>query len=417
VTLEVTVDLKGTLLEMEGAIQEASNAVGHCATEEALKRFDTDGSPIRVGALKLTARGRDPKPYQTPYGVVEVERYVYQTSRGGRIYCPLEQQARIIRGATPLFASQISHKYAQLNARAVQTDLAQNHGRKIATSYIQHVAEWVGDIAAAKEEDWEYQLPRLAGGIATVVASLDGAMIPMADSDGWREAMVGTLSFYDHDGERQHTLYLAAAPEYGKHAFTERFAREIARAKQHHPEARWLGIADGAASNWAFLEQHTQRQLIDFFHATEYIGKLAQARWPQRHAEDQRAAWQHAHCNRLKHDRGVLEELVAEAARLSRLSSLSQTLRDDAYSAWTYFNNHRHQMDYPGFLAEGLPIGSGVTEAACKSLVKQRLCASGMRWKTKGAKIVLSLRALTNTVGRWSQFWQKIDQFGAEFFG
>ena len=105
VTLEVTVDLKGTLLEMEGAIQEASNAVGRCATEEALKRFDTDGSPIRVGALKLTARGRDPKPYQTPYGVVDVERYVYQTSRGGRIYCPLEQQARIIRGATPLFAS------------------------------------------------------------------------------------------------------------------------------------------------------------------------------------------------------------------------------------------------------------------------------------------------------------------------
>jgi hypothetical protein len=194
-------------------------------------------------------------------------------------------------------------------------------------------------------------------------------------------------------------------------------AREIARAKQHHPEARWLGIADGAASNWAFLEQHTERQLIDFFHASEYIGKLAQARWPQRHGEDQRAAWQHAHCNRLKHDRGVLEELVAEAARLSRLSTLSQTLRDDAYSAWTYFNNHRHQMDYPGFLAEGLPIGSGVTEAACKSLVKQRRCASGMRWKTKGAKIVLSLRALTNTVGRWSQFWQKIDQFGAECFG
>jgi hypothetical protein len=45
--------------------------------------------------------------------------------------------------------------------------------------------------------------------------------------------------------------------------------------------------------------------------------------------------------------------------------------------------------------------------------------ASGMRWKTKGAKIaiVLSLRALTNTAGRWAQFWQKIDQFGAECFG
>ena len=416
-TVAVTVRLTGSLLEMEAAIQEATNAVGCCATEEALKRFDTDGSPIRVGPLKLTARGRDPKPYQTPYGEVAVERYVYQTSSGGRIYCPLEHQARIVRGATPLFASQLSHKYAQLNARAVQTDLAQNHGRAVATSYIQNVAEWVGTIAAAKEEDWEYDLPRLAGGIATVAVSLDGAMIPMADSDGWREAMVGTVSFYDHDGERQHTIYLAAAPEYGKQTFTERLAREIARAKQHYPEACYLGIADGAASNWAFLEQHTERQLIDFFHATEYIGKLAQARYPQRTAEDKRAAWQHAHCHRLKHDPAVLDEFIAEAARLSRLASLSQTLRDDAYSAWTYFNNHRHQMDYPGFLAEHLPIGSGVTEAACKSLVKQRLCASGMRWKTKGAKIVLSLRALTNTVGRWTQFWQKIDQFGAECFG
>ena len=110
----------------------------------------------------------------------------------------------------------------------------------------------------------------------------------------------------------------------------------------------------------------------------------------------------------------MIDELVAQAAQLSRRSSLSQTMREQAYSAWTYFTNHRYQMDYPGFLAEGLPIGSGVTEAACKSLVKQRLCASGMRWKETGAKIVLSLRALTNTVGRWTQFWQKIDQFGAE---
>lgn len=134
VTVEVTVQLNGSLLEMEGAIQEATNAVGRRVTQEALQRFDADGSPIRVGEIKLTARGRDRKEYQTPYGAVDVERYVYQSSRGGRIYCPLEQQARIVRGATPRFASQISHKYAQLNVRAVQADLEQNHGRAVATS-------------------------------------------------------------------------------------------------------------------------------------------------------------------------------------------------------------------------------------------------------------------------------------------
>ncbi|WP_295430879.1 ISKra4 family transposase [uncultured Thiodictyon sp.] len=417
VTVEVTVRLSGSLLDMEGAIQEATNAVGCCATEEAPQPFDTDGSAIRVGAIKLTARGRDPKEYQTPYGPVEVERYVYQSSRGGRIYCPLEHQARIVRGATPRFASQLSHKYAQLNVRAVQADLEQNHGRTIATSSIQNVAEWVGTIATAKEEDWEYAMPALETPIATVVVSLDGAMIPMADSAGWREAMVGTLSFYDGEGERQHTIYLAAAPEYGKQEFRQRMEREIRRAKQHFPEALYLGIADGAASNWRFLEQHTDRQLIDFFHATEYVGKIAQATHPQRQAEGKRAQWQSAHCTMLKHDPAALDLLIGEAARLSQRHTLSQTLRDDVLSAWTYFTNHRHQMDYPGFVAAGLPIGSGVTEAACKTLVKQRLCASGMRWKNKGAKIVLSLRALTHTTGRWAQLWQKIDQVGVECRG
>jgi hypothetical protein len=414
VTVEVTVRLSGSLLEMEGTIQEATNAVGRCVTEEALQRFDTDGSAMRIGGIKLTARGRDPKEYQTPYGAVEIERYVYQSSRGGRIYCPLEHQGRIVRGATPRFASQLSHKYAHLNVRAVQADLAQNHGRTVAASYIQNVAEWVGTIATAKEEDWVYALPALERPIATVVVSLDGAMIPMADSEGYREAMVGTLSFYDPQGERQHTIYLAAAPEYGKAEFLQRMEREIARAKQQFPDALYLGIADGAASNWRFLEQHTERQLIDFFHTTEYVGKIAQALYPHRHAEAQRGHWQHAHCTKLKHDPDALDVLIGEAARLSQRRSLAQKVRDDVLSAWTYLTNHRHQMDYPAFTAAGLPIGSGVTEAACKTLVKQRLCASGMRWKNKGAKIVLSLRALTNTVGRWTQFWQKIDQFGAE---
>ena len=64
-----------------------------------------------------------------------------------------------MRGATPRFASQISPKYAHLNVRAVQADLEQNHGRKVAASSIQNVAEWVGTIAIAKDEDWEHEMP------------------------------------------------------------------------------------------------------------------------------------------------------------------------------------------------------------------------------------------------------------------
>ncbi len=107
------------MLEAEGRIQEACNEVGMRASAEALKRFDTDGSPIVLGAIKWTKRCASPKVYQTPYGAVEVERNVYQTSQGGRIYCPLEAAARIIRHATPRLPSSSPHKYAQMNVNAV----------------------------------------------------------------------------------------------------------------------------------------------------------------------------------------------------------------------------------------------------------------------------------------------------------
>lgn len=60
----------------------------------------------------------------------------------------------------------------------------------------------------------------------------------------------------------------------------------------------------------------------------------------------------------------------------------------------------------------GWPIRSGVTEAACKTLVKQHLCCAGMRWMERGAQLVLSLRELLQSETHWDQFWHKIEQFG-----
>jgi hypothetical protein len=83
-------------------------------------------------------------------------------------------------------------------------------------------------------------------------------------------------------------------------------------------------------------------------------------------------------------------------------------------SALTYFGNQVKggRMNYAEMVAAKIPIGSGVTEAACKVLVKQRLCGSGMRWKERGAAAVLSLRCLTYTAGRWDQFWSRVDRSG-----
>jgi hypothetical protein len=92
--------------------------------------------------------------------------------------------------------------------------------------------------------------------------------------------------------------------------------------------------------------------------------------------------------------------------------SHSKNITEKLQAAITYYENHQHQMNYSQYREKKYPIGSGVTEAACKTLVKQRLCCSGMRWKEKGAGTILSLRALVLTKERWRQFWAKLDQYG-----
>ena len=410
-TIEVTVNISGSMLHAEERIQQAVNEVGCLATQQALKQFDTDGTAIITGNIKWTKRASSSKKYQTPYGEVEISRHVYQSSKGGKIYCPLEQSARIIRHATPRFAKQLSHKYAQLNVNEVCSDLWENHMRKIAASYVQNVADWVGSIACAKEEQWEYTTPQLDRAVKTVVLSLDGAHIPIKE-EGYRQAMVGTISLYNPDGERLHTIYLGEAPEYGKTTFMQRLTTEIERVKALYPQALYLGIADGAVDNWSFLEQHADKLLLDYFHASEYLPHLAQAAYPSKTDNPQCETWLAERRHPLKHEPGFVDRLIEEAQRLLNKKSLSKTVRENLNKALTYFSKQRHRMDYASFHANNLPIGSGVTEAACKVLVKQRLCGSGMRWKEKGVKVVLSLRALVQSSGRWVQFWDKINQFG-----
>ena len=412
-TLQVTVKISGSLMEMENAILDGCNEMGSLATAEALQKFDTDGSPIKLGEVKMTVRDKTNKTYQTPYGGVLIQRNVYQSSKGGKIYCPLENKAQIIRGATPKFAQQISHKYANMNAPAVCQDLKENHHRKIAHSYLQDVSDWVGSIAQAKEEVWDYATPTLNEAISTVVVSLDGAFILMRE-EGYREAMVGNISLYDVTGKRQHTVYLGEAPEYGKGTFLHRLEKEISRIKKQYPDALYLGIADGAKNNWTFLEKHTSRQLLDYFHVTEYLATVSYAAYPGKTDKPKREIWLNERCTQLKHDSGAVEKLIAEMHRLTRKTSLTKSIKENLDAALTYFVNHRHMMDYATQIKKQLPIGSGVTEAACKTLVKQRLCGSGMRWKNKGAKVILSLRALVQSKGRWQQFWGNIEQYGAQ---
>lgn len=408
VTLEVRVDISGAMLDAEERIQEALNEAGMLATQEALQRFDTDGAAIMTGAIKWTSKGQEEKIYQTPYGAVPVARHVYQTSAGGKTYCPLDRDARIVVHSTPRFARMVSYKVAHNPITVVQQDLEQNHGRHLSRTFIHEITDAVGAIAQAREEDWHYETPRMDCAIASVAIGMDGACMLLCE-DGWREAMTGTIALYDRAGKRRHTIYIGAAPEHGRETFIARMEREIAHVKRLYPDARYVGIADGAQCNWEFLARHTDVQVLDFWHAAQHLAEVAQAAFPRAAAE--RENWLDARCHDLKHYPGAVGRLLKEL-EAGLLQRCPKAAKEPVQQAAAYFRRHRDRMDYADYRIDHLPIGSGVTEAACKTLVKHRLCASGMRWKERGAGIVLSLRALVLTDQRWDQFWHKISRYG-----
>jgi len=175
--------------------------------------------------MRLSAKGsKVAKQIETPYGSVTVPRQFYQSSAGGACLVPLDQAASPLGAATPKFAQMVASKVAEMPARSVARDLSDNHQRAVSLEQLQHVSGRVGELARAQQEHLpmeEAALPS-ARRVRTITIGVDAASLLMstAADEGaadrrkrrrldWRMAMVGTISFYDAQGERLHTLYAA----------------------------------------------------------------------------------------------------------------------------------------------------------------------------------------------------------------
>jgi hypothetical protein len=292
----------------------------------------------------------------------------------------------------------------------VVEDLFTSIRRNVSRRYVPKLAEAVATIAQLKEDAWEYDLPHLESPVASIGMGVDGTYV-LIKEEGWREAMSGTLALYDKKGNRLHTAYIAASPEYGKQQFHEKMSREIERVKARFPKAKTIGLGDGAQQNWTFLEQHTDEQALDFWHSSQYVHKVADAYWGfsekwKDSKEEWLAKWHHI----LKHDDSGSTKLLSEFKTLQR--ELRGSKSEAVQKSITYFENHLPLMNYGSLVKRRLPIGSGVTEAACKTVVKARCSISGAGWAHEGVGMVLTLRTLKLSEGNWESFWSKISRYG-----
>jgi len=167
----------------------------------------------------------------------------------------------------------------------------------------------------------------------------------------------------------------------------------------------WVALSDGGAGLEELVRANFPRVeavILDFYHAAEYLAKLAAAVHPsdETAALEQTKAW-----SRMLRDEGgevmiaVLEEWSYTAAK--GVGAVRQEVLG-------YFRNQVHRMDYPTYEANGWFIGSGAVESACKTVVGQRLKGAGMRWSERGGDALCHVRALyRGELGQWPAFWHR----------
>jgi len=218
---------------------------------------------------------------------------------------------------------------------------------------------------------------------------------------GYREASCATLSFYDPDGERLDTLRFARMPESKKVTLKAMLSAEVHAALARRPELTVVKVADGAKDNWTYpghlVPEGEER--VDFFHAAEQLKDAFDAAYGPDDAKGQTQFTKNRHVLRedLEGVEKVIRALLYLRDKHPRRKRIGEVLG--------YFRGNRHRMDYAGAALRGLPIGSGVVEAACKTLATQRLKRSGMRWRNDGGQAILTLRGWVQS-HRFEHAWQ-----------
>ena len=289
----------------------------------------------------------------------------------------------------------------------------------------------------AQREVWEGALragETVPEEAAVLAISLDGVMTPMvtvapahnaeaghtaaetaAESSSkrhYREAGCGTVTLYDAAGTRLATVRYGRMPEYKKATLCAQLEAEGQSILALRPDLTVVKLADGAEENWRFLdhldlgldaaarEQGEQVSITDFYHGADHVQQACDVIWGAGSVESQ-AEFARLR-TLLKEDATGVDKIIGRLRY--RVSRLRGRQREQREKALTYFRNQRERMRYAAYRQANLPIGSGVVEAACKTLVSSRLKRSGMRWGIAGGQAVLTLRSVIQS-DRWERAW------------
>jgi hypothetical protein len=405
---------------------------------------DRHGEYVEVDGVIYQRHQPGTVTYFTLCGALEIERWTYREMgiRNGPTIVPLELEAGLVEHGTPALGFRIALGYAKDHMRSCEEDMKADHRSPPSRSTLERMAKSIGTDARRVAPRIEPRLRRaetVPNGAVAVSLGLDRTSVPMEEplppgeapatrrkprrtpyertppdpvNVNYRMAYVGTITFHDAHGDELGTrFYTAAAHESPQERVVGPLIADLRHALTHAPALTVGVIQDGAPELWTLLTTALSAEplvtkyytAIDRYHLNERLAEILRSVEPDVTAREDRLSYWNERLDRdddaIYRIRATVRDLHADAITCGDLPLVKQL---DPHL--TYLENNAYLMKYARLRALGLPLGSGVTEGACKSVIKMRTNGGGQRWRPEGLEAVLTLRAIHRS-DRLPRFW------------
>jgi hypothetical protein len=418
-------------------VKAASARAGAVAYRAFLSSYETGQDLVCARGETFRIKGVREKKFLTPFGEIVLPRRCFQNKSDTKSYVPLDAAWGM---EDQYMCAELRDAVAVASALVTPEEVVHLMSKCAlvtpSATAIKHVVEKLGDLVADHREALDQQVraeETVPKDTQAMVTSIDGVMVllnepglrfgrpaerpggkgPQETPTSYRVAMVGSVSYYGAPTEPGQTMerlqsrYVAHMPEARCPTFKAMLEAEVVDAHAKAPPGipRIL-LLDGAREIWNYVDTNplfgSYHKCIDYWHTLEHLSVAAEALFGN---NDKAKAWYEKHCAALLETDDGAKRIVRSIDYYEKRLHLNKTRHKHLGEQRTFFKRNRARMPYASFRAKGWPVGSGTIEAACKTLVKTRLCRSGMRWSRAGGQRILALRTYLKS-NRWDIAWQ-----------
>jgi hypothetical protein len=437
--------------DLTDGIFRAVIEAGRNGLENYIAGFDAPLSEAAKASGVGVVRARHKRIFLTLLGPVTLERSLfYKTGESGSAHVPLDEAWGMTgRYVTPDVARRVLGCSADLSPRELSEILADLGTFTLSAEAINDIINGDGARLRNHVSDETKRVELLESQAIPpeteiFVAGADGVNLLVreagkkqgrpkqrpggtsrageAETSSFKNAMVGSFCTYrsvpadaDTDAslepERLSSGYTAKMPEERFGTFKLEFEQTLTTTTNRLPPGtQKIFLCDGGRNLWKWASQCDAlkdfKWMLDYFHVTSHLALAAEAIYGK--DIDNSKHWFEKWCHKLKHEHGAPRALQRSMHRHSK-KTIGATRKAALKKQQKFFKKYQSYMDYAKHVEQGLPIGSGPLEAACKMLVKQRLCRAGMRWSKEGGANVLNLRVLKKS-GQWENAWKSYER-------